>query len=201
MIHKISSMLLAITGSALLATAATWSQPAQAVDPFIGTVRYFGFNFAPRGWAHCDGQLVAVNQNEALFSLLGTTYGGDGRTTFGLPDMRGRLPLHQGSGPGLTPHAMGQKSGAERVTVTASQIGHSHSLRGSVATGNQSTPAGNALADDTGDNTYRNEAPGVTMSAGSIGTSAGGGLSHENRPPFLGTYCNIALVGIYPSRN
>ena len=201
MIHKISSMLLTITGSALLVTAATWSQPAQAVDPFIGTVRYFGFNFAPRGWAHCDGQLVAVNQNEALFSLLGTTYGGDGRTTFGLPDMRGRLPLHQGSGPGLTPHAMGQKSGAERVTVTASQIGHSHSLRGSAATGNQSAPTGNALAEDAGDNTYRNEPPGVTMSAGSIGTTAGGGQSHENRPPFLGTYCNIALVGIYPSRN
>jgi microcystin-dependent protein len=201
MIRKTSSALLAITGSAVLATAVTWSQPAQAFDPFIGTIRYFGFNFAPRGWAFCDGQLLAVNQNEALFALLGTTYGGDGRTTFGLPDMRGRLPVHQGQGPGLSSRSMGQKGGAEVVTLSANQIGHSHTLRGNSGVGNQSTPTGHALAEDTGDTTYRNEAPSVAMHADSIGTASGGGQSHENRPPFLGVTCNIALVGVFPSRN
>jgi len=200
MIRKISSALLAITGSAILVTAVSYSQPAQAVDPYIGTVRYFGFNFPPRGWASCDGQLLAISQNDALFSLLGTTYGGDGRTTFALPDMRGRLPVHQGSGPGLAPRTMGQKSGVERVTLNANQIGHSHALHGSDGAGNQTTPTSHALAEDGGDTTYSDAPPSVAMHADSIG-SAGGGQSHENRPPSLGVYCNIALFGIFPSRN
>ena len=201
MSHKLSSMLLAITGSALLATAITWSQPAQAFDPYIGTVRYLGFNFPPRGWAHCDGQLLAVSQNDALFSLVGTIYGGDGRTTFGLPDMRGRLPVHQGAGPGLTFRPIGQKGGAETVALSSNQIGHTHALSGTNGDGNQTTPTGHALAKDNGDTTYSDTAPGVNMSAGSITDFVGGRQAHENRPPYLGVYCNIALVGIYPSRN
>jgi microcystin-dependent protein len=201
MTRILSTALLTLMGSALLAAAVTWSQPAVASEPFIGTIRYFGFNFAPRGWAHCDGQLIPISQNEPLFSLLGTTYGGDGRTTFGLPDMRGRMPLHQGSGPGLTPRQMGQKGGQPTVTLTSNQIGHSHTLRASSGAGNQSTPSGNVLAQDGGDTTYRNAAPDVDMSAGSITTATGGNLSHPNMSPYLGVYCNIALLGIYPSRN
>lgn len=194
--RRISRVLLAITASAALASTIAWSQD----EPFIGTVRYFGFDFTPRGWAACDGQLLAINQNDALFSLLGTFYGGDGRTTFGLPDMRGRIPLHAGSGPGLTPRSIGQKGGTETVTLTADQIGHSHTLQASTSAGNQSTPTGHTLAGDTGDNTYLIEAPSVAMNGASISATQGGGSAHENRPPSLAVNCVVALFGIYPSR-
>lgn len=198
---KFSNCLMTIIGAATFVTGMGLSMPAAAVEPYIGTIRYFAFDFAPRGWAHCDGQLMSVNENEALFSLFGTIYGGDGRTTFGLPDMRGRVPLHQGSGPGLTTRSLGQKAGAEQVTLNANQIGHTHSLMGNTGVGNQSSPSNNTLAQDTGDTTYRNEAPSVTMHADSITTVSGGGSAHENMPPFLGVYCNVALVGVFPSRN
>lgn len=200
MLRNISHALLSITGIITVLTGLSWSMPAAAVDPFVGTIRYFAFNFAPRGWAHCDGQLLAVSQNDALFSLYGTTYGGDGRTTFALPDMRGRVPLHQGTGPGLSPRSMGQRGGTERVTLNTNQVGHSHALMGNTGTGNQSSPSNNTLAQDSGDNTYRNEAPSVAMHADSVSTAPGGGQAHENMPPFLGVYCNVALVGVYPSR-
>ena len=202
--RKISNVLATIFGAATLAVVAIGSQPAAAQDassPYIGTIRYFGFNFAPRSWAHCDGQLIAVSQNEALFSLVGTTYGGDGRTTFGLPDMRGRLPVHQGTGPGLSPRRMGQRGGATRVALNANQIGHGHTLRGSTNAGNQSAPTNHALAQDSADNTYKNETPSVQMHPDSVGDFAGGGQQHQNMPPYLGVYCNIALLGVYPSRN
>ena len=201
MTRSISSAVAAVVSAAILAAGVTWSRPAAAVDPFIGTIRYFGFNFAPRNWAFCDGQLLAISQNDALFALIGTTYGGDGRTTFALPDMRGRMPLHRGTGPGLSTRTIGARGGAERVTLNANQIGHGHALRGSVSEGNQTSPAGHALAQDGNDNTYANVAPTAQMAAGSIGTAPGGGQSHENRSPSLGVFCNIALVGIFPSRN
>ncbi len=201
MSRKLSNALMSIMAAATIVTGMSWSMPVTAVEPYIGTIRYFAFNFAPRGWAHCDGQLMAVNENDALFSLFGTIYGGDGRTTFGLPDMRGRAPIHQGSGPGLTPRPIGQRAGAEQVALTANQIGHSHTLMANTGAGNQSSPTNNSLAQDTGDNTYRNEAPSVAMHADSISTATGGGQRHENMPPFLGVYCNVALVGVYPSRH
>lgn len=179
-----------------------WSKPAEADEVFIGTIRYFGFNFAPRGWTFCDGQLLAVSQNDALFALLGTTYGGDGRTTFGLPDMRGRLPVHQGQGLGLSSYHMGQKGGVEQVTLTANQIGHTHNLRAHNSEGNQASPTGHTLAANSNDITYNDAAPSVAMNGDAI-TATGSATpdAHENRPPFLGVYCNIALVGVFPSRN
>ena len=167
----------------------------------------FGGNFAPRGWALCDGQLLTISGNQALFSLLGTIYGGDGRTTFGLPELRGRAPMHKGTGPGLTPRNIGVKTGSENVTVAVSQMpAHSHSVTNLQATGNAadtSDPTGNSLAMA---NVYRNEPPNVEMSAGSISVSGtagntGGGQSHANMPPYLAVNFIIALVGIYPSRN
>ena len=169
-------------------------------EPFVGEIRMFAGNFAPRGWAFCDGQLLAVSQNDALFSLLGTIYGGDGRTTFGLPDLRGRIPIHAGSGPGLSPRRLGAKSGAENVTLTVNQLpSHTHRLD---ATGNQGSdrnPSGNIMARSGGD-IYRDSQPNGTM-ASSIVTNVGGSRSHSNLMPFLCINFIIALVGIYPSRH
>lgn len=201
MTRKASKALMAIIGATILITASGWSTPAAAFEPFIGTIKYFAFTFPPRGWAFCNGQLQQISENNALFALIGTIYGGDGRTTFGLPDMRGRFPVHRGQGPGLSPRTIGQKSGQERVTLNANQIGHNHTLRGRTAAGNQSTPTGNSLAEDGTDTTYKNEAPNVQMHAGSITTASGGGQPHENMPPFLGVNCNIALFGLFPSRS
>jgi microcystin-dependent protein len=161
----------------------------------------FAGNFAPRGWAYCDGQLLAVAQNDALFSLLGTVYGGDGRTTFGLPDMRGRIPIHAGSGPGLSARKLGAKGGEEKVTATANQLpAHSHPFQGTEQLGNTPNPSGNALAKSTTADTYINEAPSAAMAANAV-TAAGGSRSHTNTQPYLAIHFIIALFGIYPSRN
>lgn len=168
-------------------------------DPFIGEIRMFAGNFAPRSHAFCDGQLVAVTQNEALFSLLGTIYGGDGRTTFGLPDMRGRLPIHQGTGPGLTNRRIGAKLGTETATISAAQLpSHTHALQGVNAPGATQVPAGSLLATPTG-NLYAAQAPDENMEAGAIGAT-GAGMAHANRMPSLCVNFIIALVGVYPSR-
>ncbi len=117
------------------------------MDPFIGEIIMFGGNFAPRSWAFCDGQLLAISQYNALFSLFGTIYGGDGRTTFGLPDLRGRIPVHQGSGPGLTPRQIGTRSGSEQVTLTPQDLpSHTHAWKASSAGATNRTPAGNGKA-------------------------------------------------------
>tara|TARA_R110002167_G_scaffold327456_1_gene533747 strand:- start:420 stop:1010 length:591 start_codon:yes stop_codon:yes gene_type:complete len=196
-----------MAGAALIWLGGAAGSPASAQDalsPFIGTIRYFGFNFAPQNWAHCDGQLLAISQFPTLYSLLGTTYGGDGRVTFGLPDMRGRFPIHYGQGPGLSDRRLGQIGGAEQVTLNANQIGHRHTLRASTMTGNQSDPTGHTLAQDTDDTPYLVAAPDTQMHAGSVTTTttpAAGGQPHNNMAPFLGVYCNIALDGIFPSRS
>lgn len=167
-------------------------------EPFIGEIRLFGFNFAPRGWALCDGQLLDIASHSALFSLLGTTYGGDGRTTFGLPDLRGRVAVHKGSGPGLTTRNMGQKAGAETVTLNVNQIPpHRHSLIAAAEGANQGKPGDNELASS---NIYHAPTSDATLAASSIGQT-GGGQAHENMQPFLvANYC-IALMGIFPSRS
>ncbi|HZD04287.1 MAG TPA: tail fiber protein, partial [Longimicrobiales bacterium] len=143
-------------------------------EPFVGEIRMFAGNFAPRGWAFCDGQLLAVSQNDALFSLLGTIYGGDGRTTFGLPDCRGRIPLHAGSGPGLTPRALGSKGGAGKVTLTVNQLpSHTHPLQGSTDNGLDPNPGGNLLASSTVLQPYTETEAVDTDMAGSAVTMTG----------------------------
>ncbi|WP_415922250.1 phage tail protein [Tateyamaria sp. SN6-1] len=170
-------------------------------EPFVGEIRMFAGNFAPRGWAFCDGQLLAVSQNDALFSLLGTVYGGDGRTTFGLPEMRGRIPLHQGSGPGLTPRRLGSKGGEENVTLTTNQLpSHSHDFRGNTADATSLSPQGNVVAKGVGVNFYRDEGQSVNMASDMV-VPAGGSRSHTNLMPTLCVNFIIALFGIYPSRH
>ena len=171
-------------------------------EPFVGQIKMFAGNFAPRGWAFCDGQLLAVSSNDALFSLLGTIYGGDGRTTFGLPDLRGRVPIHQGTGPGLSPRRLGAKGGAEKVTLTVNQMpSHDHApFNASTDTGNEANPGGNVVAESPSLQIYLEDAPSATMNTASV-TSVGGSRSHDNMTPFLCIHYIIALYGIYPSKH
>ncbi|NJN46234.1 MAG: phage tail protein [Candidatus Competibacteraceae bacterium] len=170
-------------------------------EPFVGEIRMFAGNFAPRGWAFCDGQLLAVSQNDALFSLLGTIYGGDGRTTFGLPDMRGRIPIHAGQGPGLSPRRLGAKAGAENETLTVNQLpSHTHPLQASSEVATTPNPASEVLGETVTDRVYRADSTDANMASTSI-TNTGGSRSHTNLMPFLCVNFIIALVGIYPSRH
>ncbi len=165
-------------------------------EPFLAEIRIVGFNFAPRGWAFCDGQILPINQNQSLYSLLGTTYGGDGRTSFALPDLRSRTPLHKGGG-----HQLGQKGGAETVTLTAAEIAaHSHAAKASSSPGNDITPTGRLLAEAA--DLYRDpEAATTTALRSGTVTNAGGGQAHDNMQPYTTlAYC-IALQGLFPSRN
>jgi len=170
-------------------------------EPFVGEIRIFAGNFAPRGWALCDGQLLAVSQNDALFSLFGTIYGGDGRTTFGLPELRGRIPIHMGSGPGLTTRQLGSKSGSESVTVTVGQLpSHSHPMQATEELADSPNPGGNIAARSTTMDLYINQDPDTVLAATSV-TSVGGSQSHPNVMPFLCLNFIVALTGIYPSRS
>ena len=168
-------------------------------EPFVGEIRMFAGNFAPRGWALCDGQLLAVSSNDALFSLFGTIYGGDGRTTFGLPDLRGRVPVHSGSGPGLSPRSIGQKSGSESVTLTSTQLPtHTHSLQGSTDPATTPDPSGNVFARTSGD-VYGSDFSASDMNGAAV-SNRGGNQSHTNLMPFQVVNFIVALVGVYPSR-
>lgn len=171
-------------------------------EPFVGEIRMFAGNFAPRGWAFCDGQLLAVSQNDALFSLLGTIYGGDGRTTFGLPDLRGRIPLHAGTGPGLSPRRLGSKGGEEHVTLTTNQMPrHQHLILANSAAGaSAESPSGKVPGNNTNEQVYDSEEDNVAMNDASF-NNTGGSQSHTNLMPTLCINFIIALVGIYPSRN
>ena len=169
-------------------------------EPFVGEIRMFAGNFAPRGWAFCDGQLLAVSQNDALFSLLGTIYGGDGRTTFGLPDLRGRIPIHAGTGPGLSPRRLGAKSGSEKVTLTTNQLAsHTHDWNANTASAKDPSPAGHVTADTSPINFYEPQNQTVSLASNTIANTGGSG-SHTNLMPTLCINFIIALVGIYPSR-
>lgn len=169
-------------------------------EPFVGEIRMFAGNFAPRSWAFCDGQLLAISQNDALFSLLGTIYGGDGRTTFGLPDLRGRIPVHQGSGPGLTPRNIGHRSGSETVTLNTNELPpHRHELYASKQVSTSPNPTNNVFARSVGD-VYTPDLTPATMNAGVI-SQTGGSQSHGNVMPYLCVNFIIALFGIYPSRS
>jgi microcystin-dependent protein len=168
-------------------------------EPFVGEIKMFAGNFAPRDYALCDGQLVAISQNTALFALLGTTYGGDGQTTFALPDLRGRVPIHQGTGPGLSPRTIGQNGGSETHTLTANEVPHTHALSVSASAAGSTNPAGNALATSTSSSIY-GDAVGPTMRADTL-ASAGGNQPHSNVMPFQCINFIVALFGIFPSRN
>lgn len=168
-------------------------------EPFIGQLQIFPYNFAPRGWAYCNGQLLPIMQNTALFSLLGTTYGGDGRRTFGLPDLRGRAAMHPGRGPGLTPRRLGYKGGAPTETLTTAQMAtHNHLWDTSDDTGHHADPGGMYFGRDNAIYAAPNNLGGMDAS---MLSSVGGSQAHENMEPYqVLAYC-IALVGIYPSRN
>ena len=180
-------------------------------EPYLGEIRMVGFNFAPRGWAFCEGQILPINQNQALFSLLGTVYGGDGRTSFGLPDLRGRVAVHAGDGPGLTSRRQGQKFGQENHTLTVNEMpSHNHSLQLSDTAGTGAIGNGKALAnivgdDDgsgtTGDKLYSPAAfTGKKLASGQL-FPTGGSQLHSNTQPYIAIYQCIALVGVFPSRN
>jgi microcystin-dependent protein len=161
----------------------------------------FAGNFAPRSWAFCDGQLLAISQNDALFSLFGTIYGGDGSTTFGLPDLRGRIPIHAGSGPGLSPRQLGSRSGQEEVTVTVNQLpGHTHAAQGHNGSATSSNPSGRVVA-STNVNVYRNAPPAVVPMNPAAISNTGGSGPHNNLMPTLCVSFIVSLFGIYPSRN
>lgn len=169
-------------------------------QPFIGEIRMFGGNFAPVGFAFCDGQLLPIAEYDALFALIGTTYGGDGQTTFALPDLRGRLPVHTGQGNGLSNYVLGQSGGSETVTLTAQQLpAHTHAAQAQSAAGNQSAPGGGVWA-SSGQNQFSASAPNTGMSAAAIGP-AGGSLPHDNMMPYQVVSFIIALYGIFPSRS
>jgi microcystin-dependent protein len=171
------------------------------VDPFVAEIRMFCFNFAPRGWAWCDGQIMAISQNTALFSLLGTTYGGNGQSTFALPDMQGNAPMHPGQGAGLSLYDLGQMSGSETVTLLESEIPvHSHTAKADVIdTADTNVPGANAvLALSTGGTLYQTTS-NVQMSSQAL-APAGGSLPHNNMQPYLTVYFNIALQGVFPPR-
>ena len=172
-------------------------------NPFLGQMMAVGFNFAPRGWAFCDGQLLSISQNQALFSLLGTTFGGDGRTTFGLPDLRSRSIVHVGNGPGLTSIRWGERGGAESHTMTTAQMAsHNHGIGANTGAGTASSPSNAYMA--TAEDSNRN---GINIysstQAGNMKPTenAGGNQSFSIRNPFLGIYYCIALQGVFPSRN
>jgi len=180
-------------------------------EPFIGEIMLVGFLFAPRNWVNADGQLLPISQYDALFSLYGTTYGGDGRTTFALPDLRGRTAIHTGTGPGLPPYSQGQRGGETAVTLTTSTMpSHNHTGTGTTqATSNPAMafdPGGNILAQDagTGIATYRDQEPDQPMRAGNVSVNVsnnGGNLPHDNMQPYLTLRYIVALAGLYPSRN
>lgn len=164
------------------------------MDPFIGEIKMVSFNFPPKFWAQCDGQILPISQNQALFSILGTTFGGNGSTTFGLPDLRGRVPVHPGNG-----IALGSKAGEEQHTLTTPEMGiHQHTIIASDSAGNSPIPDNHFLAQFGG--LYVQSPPGSTLSSQAL-SNVGSGQAHENRQPFTVVNFCIALAGIFPSRN
>src|SRR4051812_4206550 len=164
-------------------------------EPFLSEIKLVSFNFPPKGWALCNGQLMPINQNQALFALLGTTYGGNGQTTFALPDLRGQVPIHIGNG-----HTLGEKGGSENVTISQQTLPqHLHILQAAQVDGNQPVPGGNVLATNAS-KIYVNPQNLVPMNPQSV-SSVGGSQPHENRQPYLVLNFCIALIGVFPSRN
>ena len=193
---------LALVFTLLLSIVSASLIKAQASDPYLGQIAFVPYNFVPKNWAACNGQLLSIAQNQALFSLLGTMYGGNGTTNFALPDMRGRVLVHEGqaSGGGTT-YSMGQIGGSESVTLLVTQMPtHSHTVNAVTAEGNQNTPTNTLPADTKGlDKEYSDATANTTMKSSMVNPT-GGSQPHENRPPFVTLKCIISLVGVYPSQ-
>jgi len=163
-------------------------------QPYVGEIRMFAGNFAPAGWMFCEGQLLAISENETLFQLIGTTYGGDGESTFALPDLRGRIPIHQGNG-----FILAETGGAEEITLTVNQIpAHTHPLVATTAVANQSSPTNNVLAQSTAADLYIEDTATVALAATTVGP-VGGSQPHTNLQPYLCINYIISLFGIFPS--
>ena len=171
-------------------------------DPFVAEIRIFPFNFPPKGWAWCDGQLLPLSQNTALFSLLGTTYGGNGKSNFALPDLQGRAPMHPGQGPGLSLHDLGETGGSETVSLLESEIpSHSHALMCLPAPGDSPTPQANSIARVIGATPYQGPAgSALTMMSDQMVAPAGGDQPPNNLQPYLTFYFCIAMQGVFPPR-
>lgn len=170
-------------------------------DPFVGEIRMFGGSFAPAGWAFCAGQLMPISENDTLFNLIGTTYGGDGQETFGLPDLQGRIPIHAGQGPGISQnYQLGEKAGVESVTLTSQQIPiHNHAFVASTSAANSTTPVNQVIAQSAQRAVYY-EAPTTTALAATAISPVGGSQPHDNMMPFLVVTFIISLFGIFPSQ-
>lgn len=171
-------------------------------DPFVAEIRIFPFNFPPRGWAWCDGQILPLSQNTALFSLLGTTYGGDGKSNFALPDLQGAAPMHPGQGPGLSLHDLGESGGTETVALLESEMpSHSHTLRATVEDGTQgSLTAGITLATSVGGALYQTNTVSLKNMSPQAVAPQGSSQPHNNMMPYLTCYFCIALQGVFPPR-
>jgi len=170
---------------------------------YLGEIRIFAGNFPPNGWAFCDGQLLAISENSPLFTLIGTTYGGDGQQTFALPDLRGRLPMHMGDGPGTSPRQIGELAGVEQVTLTTQQIpAHTHPMTASTDTGTLPDPGNHVAARSHTANVYMylEDIPNTNMHAQAI-TPVGGSQPHENAQPYLCVNFIIQLYGVFPSQS
>lgn len=168
-------------------------------QPYVGEIRMFAGNFPPSGWMFCDGTTLPISENETLFQLIGTTYGGDGQSTFNLPDLRGRVPIHQGTGASGTTYTMGEMSGVETVTLTTQQMPqHNHALTATQTAGTQPNPGGNILSNSQGPQPYLQENPDGQLNNQAI-QPAGGSQPHENMQPYLGINYIISLFGIFPS--
>jgi microcystin-dependent protein len=169
-------------------------------DPFVAEIRIFGFNFAPKGWAFCNGQLLPISQNTALFSLLGTTYGGDGKSTFALPNLQGNAPMHPGQGPGLSQHDLGEMGGSNSVTLLDSEMpSHTHTMRGSLDDADVAIPQPTRSLAKASANLYSPNG-GTSPLAGQALAFAGGSLPHNNMQPYLTLNFCIALQGVFPPR-
>jgi microcystin-dependent protein len=170
-------------------------------NPFVGEIRMFGGNFAPAGWAFCDGSSIPISENDTLFNLIGTTYGGDGQSTFALPDLRGRIPIHQGQGPGISQsYVIGQSAGVEAVTLTTQQIpAHNHNMSASTAAATNPSPSGNILAASPTIASYVIDVAGPQLASGAV-QGTGGSQPHENLMPFQCISFIISLSGVFPSQ-
>ena len=194
---KAKYFLYSILTAAMLASVPT-KQASAGIEPYLGEIMWVGFTFCPRGWLNADGQLLQIAQNTALYSLYGTTYGGDGRVTFGLPDLRGRVPMHTGNGPGLTGRPQGSRGGSETETLSVQQMpSHSHIINASQ--GASDDDASGSLPGSPGRTRIYDSAANTTMSAGMVANSGGGG-AHNNMQPFLTLRACIAVQGTFPSR-
>ena len=170
-------------------------------EPFVAEIRMFPFSFAPKGWAFCDGQLLPISQNTALFSLLGTTYGGNGQSTFALPDLQGNAPMHPGQGPGLSLYDLGESAGSETVTLLQSEIpAHSHAHQASNQPGEDPSAANESIARSVGASLYQTNASNLVQLAPEAAATAGGGQPHNNVMPYLTLNFCIALQGVFPPR-